>query len=113
MINKGEKVFIITRRLFDGDLRRHFVGEVQEVTSVAMRVQGYAFVFDDGTKQFVRREGLRIRIFSLIDAGLVINILPSQVQVEDIRYKWDDENRRIISDEKAFRMNISEFSLNR
>ena len=47
MIIKGEKVFVITRRLFDEDLRRHFVGEVQEITNVAMRVQGYSFVFDD------------------------------------------------------------------
>ena len=112
MISKGDKVFIITRRLFDEDIRRHFVGEVQHVTRVAMRVQGYSFVFDEGAKQFVRHEGLRIRIFSLIDAGLVINILPDQAHLEDVQYKWN-ENRRILSDDKTFSLNVSEFSINR
>ena len=44
MIATGEKVYVITRRTFEGDLRRQFVGEVQAVTDFAMRVQGYAFV---------------------------------------------------------------------
>ena len=113
MLSKGEKVFVITRRLFEGDLRRHFVGEVQEISSFAMRAKGFSFVFDEGTKQFVRREELRIRIFSLIDVGLVINILPEEARLEDIRYIWDEQNRRIITDDTTFSMNISEFSVNR
>ena len=113
MISKGEKVFVITRRLFDGDLRRHFVGEVQEAINFAMRVQGYSFVFDEGMKQFVRREEPRIRIFSLIDAGLVINILPEHACIEDMQYRWDEQNRRMLSAEKSFSLNISEFTAQR
>ena len=55
---KGEKMFLIIRRLFDGNLRRHFVGGVQELTSTAVRLPGYTLVFDDGTKQFVGGERL-------------------------------------------------------
>ena len=113
MIATGEKVFVITRRLFDGDLRRHLVGEVKAATDVAMRVQGYSFVFDDVSKQFVRRDDLRTRIVSLIDAGLVIHILPDEVRLEDIQYVWDENNRRIITDQKTFSMNISEFTITR
>ena len=29
VVEPGEKLFIVTRRLFEGDLRRHFVGEVK------------------------------------------------------------------------------------
>ena len=32
----GEEVLIIARRLFEKDLRRHFVGEVQEVSDMAI-----------------------------------------------------------------------------
>ena len=113
MITTGEKIFVITRRLFEGDLRRHFVGEVRAATDFTIRVQGYAYVFDEGTKQFVRREELRTRIFSLIDASLVIQILPEEVCIEDLQYVWDDNNRRLITDRKTFSMNISEFSVNR
>ena len=111
MIGIGEKVFVITRRSFEGDLRRQFVGEVQVVTDFAIRVQGYAFVFDDGNGQFVRRDDLRTRIFSLLDAGLVIYILPGEARLDDIEHVWDESKRRIITDRKTFSMNVSEFSI--
>ena len=113
LIGTGEKVYVITRRTFEGNLRRQFVGVVQAVTDFAMRVQGYAFVFDDVTKQFVRREDLRTRIFSLLDAGLVIHILPEETRLDDVQFIWDENNRRMITDRKNFSMNVSEFSLNR
>jgi len=113
MFAKGEKIFVITRRLFEKDLRRHFVGEVQETSETAVRVRGYAFVFDESTNDFIRREELRTRVFSMIDAGIVINLLPGDVDMEQIRYGMDAKNRRVITDGKAFQMNVSEFALNR
>ena len=113
ILYKGEKVFIITRRLFHWDLRRHFVGEVQEVTDSTIRVQGFAFIFDDTSQQFIRRDDLRIRVFSLLDAGIVINVLSTEINIEDIHYKTDEKNRRVITDNKTFSMNVSEFAVNR
>ena len=40
VIDKGEKIHIVTRRNFEGDLRRHFVGEVVEVQDAAVRIEG-------------------------------------------------------------------------
>lgn len=113
MITIGEKVLVITRRAFEGDLRRHFVGEVLDTTSATVRVQGYSFVFDESTKDFIRHDELRIQIFSLIDSGLVIYILPQDICLEDIKYTWDKNNRRIITDQKEFMLNISEFTIYR
>ena len=113
MLAKGEKVFIVTRRLFETDLRRHFVGEVLEASGATVRVSGYGFVFDETNKEFVRREGLRIRIFPLIDAGLTINVIPREIILEDIRYSTNETSQRVITDNKSFQMNISEFGLNR
>jgi len=113
ILSKGEKVFLITRRSFPGDLRRHFVGEILEVTDSAIRVQGFAFIFDETTSQFIRRDDIRIRIFSMLDAGIVINILPEEVNIEDVHYKIDEKNHRVISDDKLISMNVSEFALNR
>ena len=36
----GEIVHVIERRLFVGDVRRHFVGEVELCTDCALRVRG-------------------------------------------------------------------------
>jgi len=111
MLSKGEKIFIITRRLFENDLRRHFIGEVQEVSGAAIRVRGYTFIFDDTSKEFVRRDNPRTRIFTIIDAGLIIILLPGEVVLEEIKYSINEKNYRIITDEKSFSMNVNEFGV--
>ena len=111
-LRTGELVLVITRRNFQQDLRRHFIGEVVECNNANVRIQGYVFVYDDINATFVKREDLRTRIISLVDAGYIINVLPSDVQLEDIFYMTDERNRRLISDGKLFKMNISEFGAN-
>jgi len=106
----GEKLFIIARRLFDKDLHRHFVGEVVACNNSLARIRGYAFVYDDNSNNFVRRQELRTRIFSLTDAGYIINLLPEDADLEKIHYVTDQENHRMITDGKTFSVNVSEFS---
>ncbi|MEZ4484783.1 MAG: hypothetical protein R2864_09340 [Syntrophotaleaceae bacterium] len=113
MLSKGEKLFVITRRQFEGDLRRHFVGEVQGTTEWAVRVQGYLFVYDNVNNVYVRREGERTRIFSLVDAGLVINLLPREAVLKDVRYRADEEDHLVLTDEKSFKLDINEFGFYR
>ena len=113
MLSKGEKIFIITRRLFEKDLRRHFIGEVEDVSGAVLRAKGHAYVFDDGTNKFLLREEDRTRIFSMTDSGILILVLPENIQIEEIRYSIDAQNQRVISDGKAFRLNISEFGPHR
>ena len=113
VLTKGEKVFVISRRRFETDLRRHFVGEVEAASETTMRVRGYAFVFDESINDFVRRDQPRIRIFSLTDAGLTIIVLPGEVDPEQVRYAFEGGNMRIITDEKSFKMNVSEFGARR
>ncbi len=111
MLSKGEKIFIITRRLFESDLRRHFVGEIEAVSGGAIRVQGYVFVYDTANNDYVRRDGIRTRLFSLVDANLVINILPRDVNIKDVLYRLDNSNHLVLTDEKLFRLDINEFGL--
>ena len=113
ILKNGEKVFIISRRIFEKDLRRHFVGEVLESNEAVARVRGYAFVYDDINSDFVRREELRTRIIPLTDAGYIINLLPSEAVLEEISYQTDERNQRTITDGKTFQLNISEFSARR
>ena len=113
MLSKGDKLFLITRRSFESDLRRHFVGEVLEVSAATVMVSGYSFVFDQTINEFARRDNKRTRIFSLIDAGGVIFLLPRDAYLEDISYSLDDQRRRIISDQKTFKLNISDFGIDR
>ena len=64
-LSKGEKVRIVFRRLFSGDVRRHFVGVVQTAFGDSVRVEGYAFVYNEGRNEYERKPELHTRIVSL------------------------------------------------
>jgi len=110
VLKEGEKVHIITRRLFENDLRRHFVGEVQAVSEVAVRLEGYVFVFDAGDVRYVKRPERRVRIFGLADSGSIINVLPAHVDLDALSYQTSAENHMVFTDGKSFSLDINEFS---
>lgn len=53
------------------------------------------------------------RLFSLMDANLIFNVLPKDVVVEDVSYRMDDQKGRLMTDGKSFSMNVSEFGAKR
>ena len=111
MLRTGEKIFIVTRRLFEEDLKRHFVGEVLDCSEFAVKAKGYIFGYDNMSGNFMKREEIRTRIDSLTDAGLIINVLPFDVNLAEISYHHDEKNQRILTDGKTFKMNVSEFAI--
>ncbi|MDX1437991.1 MAG: hypothetical protein R3335_14355 [Anaerolineales bacterium] len=113
ILKPGEKVHIITRRLFENDLRRHFAGEIERVSDSALRVRGYSFVYDGATNEFLRREEERLRVFPTEDAGLIINVIPDDTDLAKLAYLVNDEGERILTDGKSFSINVSEFGARR
>ncbi|CAN5619693.1 hypothetical protein BH24DEI1_BH24DEI1_18260 [soil metagenome] len=119
LLSVGEKIHIVTRLLFENDVRRHFVGEVEAATESIARIRGYAFVFefDSNMYRFVRRPELRVRLVSLADGNNVINIIPREVDLEDLQYEdlqYDSSPGKtkhvVITDGKSFSLDVHEFS---
>jgi hypothetical protein len=113
IVEKGDKLHIITRRLFDGDLRRHFVGEVEEVSGDLVLLTGFAFIFNPNTNDYVRMPVRRRRIIGLVSSGLVINVMPGEVIIEDLVYRVNRENRLVLTDGAAYSLDINEFGASR
>ncbi len=113
VLNKGEKVHVMVRRTFDSDLRRHFIGEITEAENRLIRVTGYAFIFDMTTNQYQRRPDKRTRIFDPGNSGNIVNVLPSNADIEQALYKINSEKRLVITDDKTFDLEINEFSVMR
>jgi hypothetical protein len=109
LIHPNDKLHIITRQLFPDDICRHFAGEVQTVSENAVRIKGYVFVLDKLHNQFVRIEEEQVRIISLIDSGNIINVLPQEVNLEAIHYRFSDDNHMTVTDGSNFTMDIHEF----
>ena len=108
LLDIGDKVHVIERRLFDADVRRHFFGVVERVDMSAMRITGYVFVYNSGTSSYVRGPQPRTRVIPLAASGFVINVAPSETNVEDVRYV-DQNGRLTVTDGGAFGLDINEF----
>jgi hypothetical protein len=109
LVRVGETVHLIERRVFPGDVRRHFVGRIEESTDGALRVKGYLFVYDTGSSSFLKKPELRTRVVPL-DNRVIINVLPEGVAVANVRYMHDAEGNLSITDGAGFELDISEFS---
>ena len=107
-IAPGDKLHIMTRRLFPDDLRRHFAGEVISTTDGLCELQGNTFVFHPATNKYQRRTQLRTRIFSLADANHIVNKLPRDVDIKSLEYRTVDE-RLVVTDMKSFSLDVNEF----
>ena len=108
VIERGDKLHIITRRMFPDDVRRHLVGEVTASAGVVVEIQGYSFVFSSGRNEYRRRPELRTRICSLGDAGLIVSKLPRNVDLGSLEYRIVDE-RLVVTDMAGFSLDINEF----
>ncbi len=108
VLDIGEKVHVIERRLFDSDVRRHFVGLVERVDVSAFRLNGCVFVHDPMSSTYVRGTQQRSRIIPLGAAGFVINVISSDASIEDVHYS-EENGRLIVTDGGVFSLDINEF----
>ena len=107
VIEVGEKFHIMTRRLFEDDIHRHFVGEVIATSETVTELRGHTFIFQSGTGEYVRLPEERTRIFSLGDAGHIVNKIPKTVDINAVVYKVVDKHL-VISD-GTFALPVNEF----
>ena len=109
ILEPGEKIHVITRRSFEKDHSRHFIGEVIDADANLVRVEGYVFVMDPETYQYTKRPEKRTRIIGLADSGNVINILPVNAELELVTYVQSQEDDLVLMDGKNFSLDFKEF----
>jgi len=113
ILQKGEKVHIITRRNFETDVRRHFLGEVIDCVRDLIRVSGYSYVFDNSRNEYLKRNDLRVKIFGLGDSNIITNVLPQDALLENVVYTVSKDKRLVVTDGKTFSLDINEFGATR
>ena len=109
IIDKGEKIHVVYRAMFENSSRRHFLGEVKMANGPVCRIEGFVFVYDQKTTEFKRKPEKRITIIDLSDSGYITNIIDQEVNLDNVTYKYDQGIGLIATDNKAFSLNINEF----
>jgi hypothetical protein len=108
ILDIGEKVHIIERRFFKEDIRRHFIGEIVKCSENSIRVKGYVWTFEP-MRGFNRKPEIRESVINL-DEGLTINIIPKEVNIEEIKYVSSLQKGHIATDGKSFSLDVTEFA---
>ena len=71
------------------------------------RVKGCLFAMDPKSNQFVKRDSLRTRIIPLDSAGVIVNILPEQVHIEKITYKYRPAGDILVTDGSDWHLDLT------
>lgn len=108
VLEQGDPVLIITRGNYQGDACRHFVGHVERYDMTAVRVAGYAFIYEREHDRFTKRKQQRTRIFRL-DNQIILFVLPSDTEVGALKYEVDPEQGLIATDGNHVKLLLSEF----
>jgi hypothetical protein len=92
IVQPGEKIHVVFRQLFEGDFKRHFIGNVDQCEGTLVRATGYLFAEETKVNRggiFVKQEDVRVRIIPLDCESFIVNVLPKAVNIETITYNYN------------------------
>lgn len=108
VIEVGEKVHVAYRSLYEKSTRRHFVGEVVSAKDALCRLNGFFFIYDQRKEEFLKKPGIRTTILNLAESGLIVNVVDSDVVLEEVRYKYAQGLGLIVTNGKDFALDIND-----
>lgn len=109
VIEPGEKIHVMYRALYENSTRRHFLGEVKIAEGPVCRLEGYVFVYDERSTEFLRKPEKRTTIIDLSESGYITNLIGQEVNLEKVIYSYARGVGLIATDNEGFSMNINEF----
>ncbi len=111
ILQPGEKIHVAFRQRHEGEVRRHFVGIVEQCEGTLVRVKGFQFAEEiklSKVANFVKREDVRMRIIPLDSESVIVNILPKEVDIEKIVYKFDVAGTVRVTDGSDWHLDLSQ-----
>ncbi len=108
MLDQGDKVLVVHRRLYEKDTTRYFVGEVLAYDSGMAKVCGFTFVKDMFTGAMQKKSDLRTKLLAIVSGTLIVYQLPSSLTLEALNVCVDADGGLVLTDAQGFSMDISE-----
>ncbi|MEX2201591.1 MAG: hypothetical protein WD711_09370 [Dongiaceae bacterium] len=81
LVNVGDKVHYMRRRLFKEQPKRHHIGEVVATEDGVMRVRSVLFMGSQMSGQFTRMGDFADRFAMLVDSLTLVTVLPADFDV--------------------------------
>jgi len=107
LLREGDKILVAHRRLFDKDVARFFIGQVEAYEAGVVKVTGHSYVRDALGGQVVEKAEQRTKTLSLSSGTLIVYQLPDGVALDTLKFV-SAEGRLSLTDGKGFTMNLTE-----
>jgi hypothetical protein len=107
ILAQGDYVLVSHRRMFERDEARYFVGRTLVCEGTLLKVEGFTFVRDLSSGQFVKKDEKRIKIVSLDSPGHIVYQLPANIDIERVDIE-DGHGDALLVDGSRHIMNLSE-----
>jgi hypothetical protein len=108
MLEQGEKLLIVHRRLFEKDIPRFFVGEVLAYEQGIAKVKGHTFVKDLFSGSMKKKPDLRTKVMAIVSGNLIVYQLPVTALLDSMSFTLDQDGGLVLTDEGGFSMDLSE-----
>ncbi|WP_455379645.1 hypothetical protein [Petrachloros mirabilis] len=107
LLKEGDKILIAHRRLFEKDVLRFFIGEVQAYDAGLVKATGHSYVRDPMGGQVVEKAEKRTKILSLSSGTFIVYQLPDGIVLNALKFS-ELEGRLALTDGEGFTMNLTE-----
>ncbi len=109
IVNSGDRILVVDKRLFKDDNTRLFVGIVEEFATDVIRARGFSYhVSPYEVSGSERRGEERVRIITLA-AGDIVFVLPAEQDLTRLQLKRSPKSMQLT--DGTFAMDLSDFML--
>ena len=108
ILEQGDKVMIVHRRLYQEDCSRYFVGVVDGYADGIAKVTGHTWLRDNDAGRFIVKKDPRTKIFSLQSGTLIVYQLPGDVDMAKLSFVEDDQLNCSLNDGKDLSIDVTE-----
>jgi hypothetical protein len=108
ILQTGDKILVVHRRLFETDKTRYFIGEVDGYEAGIMKATGHSWVQEQFAGRMTKKEDPRTKIFSLMSGTLLTYELPDEVDLKTLKLQCLSDGRLVLIDGSKFQMDLTE-----
>jgi hypothetical protein len=110
ILENGDKVLIVHRRLYPSDMPRFFAGTVETFADGLALVAGYTWEREQFAGKFRRKDDMRKKIVPIASGTVLAYLLPRQTEVDRLVIETLGRDTVWLTDRGAFRMDLTERS---
>ena len=108
ILDKGDKILAVHRRLFREDQPRYFTGVVDRCEDGLALVTGHSWVREPVSGEILRKPDRRQKLISLNSGTLILYRLDRRVRMENLEMRHGPTNEVVLSDGAELAVDLTE-----